>query len=67
MYILLVYDKRIYDFLSDIKKNYIDKKILIVCHGGVTKVIECYANKMLDDEEIEPFLPDNSKVLKYKI
>lgn len=65
MYILLVYDKRIYDFLADIKKNYINKNIL-VGHGGVIKAIECYANKMLDNEEIGPFLPDNSKILKYK-
>lgn len=59
--------KRIYDFLDDIKEKYSDKNILIVCHAGVVKAIECYVNKMLDDEEIGPFLPDNASVLKYKI
>ena len=59
--------KRIYNFLDDIKVKYSDKNILIVCHAGVVKAIECYANKMLNDEEIGPFLPDNASVLKYKI
>lgn len=57
----------IYDFLDDIKEKYLDKNILIVCHTGVVKAIECYANNMLADEEIGPFLPDNASVLKYRI
>ncbi len=59
--------KRIYNFLDDIKEKYSDKSILIVCHASVVKAIECYANKMLYDEEIGPFLSDNASVLKYKI
>lgn len=59
--------KRIYYFLDDLKEKYSDKNILIVCHAGVVKAIECYANNMLADEEIGPFLPDNASVLKYKI
>ena len=59
--------KRIYCFLDDIKEKYSDKNILIVCHAGVVKAIECYANTMLSDEEIGPFLPDNASVLKYNI
>lgn len=58
---------RVYDFLDYIKTNYSDKKILIVCHGGVIKAIECYANKMLDDKEIPEFLPENCSILKYNI
>ena len=58
---------RIYEFMDELKSKLDRKNILIVCHAGVTKVIECYANKMLNDEEIGPFLPENCSVLKYKI
>lgn len=33
---------RIYNFLDDITKNYKEKNILLVTHGGVSAVIECY-------------------------
>lgn len=57
--------KRIYDFLDDITlKEY--NNILIVCHAGVEKAIECYFNGLMPDEDIGPFLPDNASVLKYK-
>ncbi len=58
---------RISDFLDDIKNKYPNKSVLVVCHAGVIKAIECYANKMLRDEEIGPFLPDNASVLEYNI
>ena len=57
--------KRIYNFLDDIAlKEY--NNILIVCHAGVEKAIECYFNGLMPDEDIGPFLPDNASVLKYK-
>lgn len=59
--------KRIYSFLDDIEAEYYDKNVLIVTHAGVMKAIECYANGMMKDEEIGPFLPDNASVRKYKI
>ena len=58
---------RIYDFLDYLKSDYSDKNILIVCHAGVLKAIECYANGMMADDEIGPFLPDNASVQKYTI
>ena len=58
--------KRIYDFLDEItKKEY--EKVLIVCHAGVEKAIECYFNGLMKDEEIGPYLPDNASVLKYEL
>lgn len=57
---------RIYNFLDEIKTNYSDKNILIVCHAGVVKAIECYANGMMEDEEIGPYLPDNTSISEYK-
>ena len=58
---------RIYDFLDEVKQKYSNKKCLIVCHAGVIKAIECYANKMLADDEIGSFLPDNASILEYFI
>ena len=34
--------RRIYAFLDDIRKQYPDKDILLVTHGGVSMPIECY-------------------------
>ena len=58
---------RIYNLLDDLKLKYSDKNILIVCHAGVMKAIECYANEMMPDDEIGPYLPDNANVKKYII
>ncbi len=58
---------RVYKFLDKLKDKYSDKNILIVTHAGVVKVIECYANGMLADEEIGPFLPENCSVSEYII
>lgn len=58
---------RVYGFLDEIKNKYIDKNILIVCHAGVTKAIECYANGMMKDEEIGPYLPDNASIQEYQL
>ena len=56
--------KRIYSFLDEItSKEY--NNVLIVCHAGVEKAIECYFNGLMSDEEIGPFFPDNASVLKY--
>lgn len=58
---------RIYKLLDELKTKYPGKNILIVTHAGVVKAIECYANGMMNDEEIGPFLPDNCSVTKYII
>lgn len=58
---------RVYNILDELKEKYQDKNILIVTHAGITKVIECYANGMMQDENIGPFLPDNCSVTKYVI
>ncbi len=56
---------RVYSFLDEFtSKEY--KNVLIVCHAGVEKAIECYFNGLMPDDKIGPFLPDNAVVLKYK-
>lgn len=58
---------RIYIFIDELKMKHLDKNILIVTHAGVVKAIECYANGMMKDEDIGPFLPENCSVNKYII
>lgn len=58
---------RIYDFLDELKSKYQNENILIVCHAGVLKAIQCYAKGMMSDDEIGPFLPDNASVQEYDI
>lgn len=36
--------KRIYDLCNEIKEKYKDKNILLVTHGGVSAVLNCYYN-----------------------
>ena len=49
------------------KLKYQDKNVLIICHAGVLKAIECYANGMMSDDEIGPYLPDNASVQEYDL
>ena len=58
---------RIYKFIDELKLKYSNKNVLIVTHAGIIKVIECYVNSMMSDEEIGPFLPNNCSVIKYVI
>ena len=37
--------ERIYNFLDYIIKNYSDKNVLIVAHGGVSIPVACYFNQ----------------------
>lgn len=59
--------KRSYNFLDEIKISYSDKNVLIVCHAGITKAIECYVNGMMKDEDIGPYLPNNASIQEYDI
>lgn len=58
---------RIYKFIDELKLKYSNKNVLVVTHAGIIKVIECYVNSMMSDEEIGPFLPNNCSVIKYVI
>lgn len=62
-----IFFKRIYDFLDEIKDRYQNKNVLIVCHAGVIKAIECYANGMMSDENIGSYLPNNACVKEYEL
>lgn len=36
--------KRVYELLDEVQIKYSDKKVLLVCHGGVSIPIQCYFN-----------------------
>lgn len=58
---------RIYSFLDELKEKYSGETVLIVCHAGVLKAIECYTNGMMPDDKIGSFLPDNASIQDYDI
>ena len=41
---------RIYDLLEDVKREYGNKNVLIVCHGGVMRLIRSYFEDMTNDD-----------------
>lgn len=41
------FKNRVYDFLIEIENKYSDKNVLLVTHGGVSALINCYYNDSL--------------------
>ena len=60
------FKERVYSFLNDITKKYHDKNLLLVTHGGVSALIDCYFNGCLSDGPISNKFLDNCKVAIYK-
>ena len=63
---LLQLSHRVYSALDDIIKNYSDKNVLIVSHGGVCRVIETYFNDMTTQQFSNWFM-DNCGLIEYSI
>lgn len=59
--------KRVYDFLDEIKEKYKDINVLLVTHGGVSKVINCYFNGVPKDGNLQVLEIDNCEVKEYNI
>lgn len=59
---------RVYNFLDEITKKYENQKILLVTHGAVSQVIECYFNgepSKLDYEHLEKMTLKNCEMRRY--
>ena len=41
---------RVYSFLEELENKYPDKNILVVCHGGIVRVIHSYFHDMTNEE-----------------
>lgn len=42
--------RRVYGLLEELKKQYADKTLLLVCHGGVCRIINSYFRDMTNEE-----------------
>ncbi|MGN1137442.1 MAG: histidine phosphatase family protein [Oscillospiraceae bacterium] len=65
---------RTYSVIDDVIKNYPDKNVLLVCHGGVCRIIETYFNDLTTHDysnffmgncELREYIvPENAKISK---
>lgn len=58
---------RIYNCMDRIVDEYQDKDILIVTHGGVTALIDCYFNNSLEEGSITTKFLNNSEYKTYDV
>lgn len=63
---LLKVVQRVYNFLDDLKQRYPGKKIMVISHGGVCRVINSYFESLYN-EEFFRFNLGNCKVLQYDL
>lgn len=57
--------KRVYDFLDKLKKEYPNKNILLVAHGGISIAVNCYFNGIPEDGELLKTGLANCEYAKY--
>jgi probable phosphoglycerate mutase len=57
---------RVYSVLDDVREKYKNKNVLLVCHGGVCRVIETYFNDMTT-EEFSNFFMGNCELREYTV
>lgn len=57
---------RVYSLLEDIKEKYAGKNVLLVCHGGVCRVIRTYFEDMTNDEYFH-YSEENAAVREYTL
>ena len=57
---------RVYPFIDEIKQKYAHKNVLLVCHGGVCRVIKSYFEDMTN-EEYSSYSPPNAFLAEYDL
>ena len=57
---------RVYCFLKELEKNYMDKHILLVTHGGLVRIIDGYFHNQIGGKFISTGL-DNGEIREYSI
>lgn len=57
---------RVYGFIEDVKKKYADKNVLVVCHGGVCRIIRSYFTDMTNDEFFH-YYKENCQLEEYDL
>ena len=61
------YIARIKEFLSDVKKKYSDKKVLVVAHNGIISIISCILEGEPEDRNFENRGIKNGEVKEFII
>ena len=57
---------RVYGFLDELKEEYPDKNVLIVCHNGVCRVLRTYFED-LTNEDYYRFSQENASFREYEL
>ena len=57
---------RVYPFLKELRREYPKENILLVCHGGICRVIRTYFVDMTNEEYFS-YSPDNASVECYEL
>lgn len=58
------FEKRILDFINEIKEKYADKAVLVVAHGGVAKVLKAYLYGMPKDNNLSSISMENCEIIE---
>ncbi len=61
------FEKRIMNFIEEIKEKYQDKTVLIVAHGGVAKVIKAHLYGMPDSKNLSEIEMKNCEIIEAEI
>lgn len=57
---------RVYSCLDDVKQKYAGKTVLLVCHGGVCRMVRSYFMDLTNDEYSYYFAP-NAQLVEYEL
>ena len=57
---------RIYGLLEDVKREHEGKSVLLVCHGGVLRLVRSYFEPMTNDEYFH-YSPPNADIQEYSL
>jgi broad specificity phosphatase PhoE len=60
-------NKRIHGLLEELKSKYDNKNILLVCHGGVSRIIYYYFNPIPANRSLFEYQSENCRVEKYDL
>lgn len=64
---IIQFDKRVIEFIEEIKKIYKDKVILIVAHGGVGKIFKKYLTGNSNIENLDKYSLKNCEIIEAEI
>ena len=57
---------RIYGLLEDVKREHDGKNVLLVCHGGVLRLVRSYFEPMTNEEYFH-YSPGNADIREYEL